>query len=141
MRVSPYGGANDEINSWYDLSWREYGPASDAFGRVVERVLWRADDRFHPLALGLGLGGGVHLRVGDGGDGTMPEPVGPLVASEATEFDDVVLPAGYRKPAFLAPSVDVRRKDSQSHGGDRGSDGTSRATPSHHGHAFLIEWE
>ena len=101
----PDGGANDEINSWYDLSWREYNPASDAFGRVVERVYWRADDCFHPLALGLRLEGGVHLRVGDGGDDTIPELVDPLVVNEATEFDDVVLPAGYRKPASLAPSV------------------------------------
>ena len=101
----PDGGANDEINSWHDLSWREYDPASDAFGRVVERVYWRADDCFHPLALGLRLEGGVHLRVGDGGDDTIPEFVDPLVVNEATEFDDVVLPAGYRKPASLAPSV------------------------------------
>ena len=101
----PDGGANDEINSWYDLSWREYDPVSDVFGRVVERVYWRADDCFHPLALGLRLEGGVHLRVGDGGDDTIPELVDPLVVNEATEFDDVVLPAGYRKPASLAPSV------------------------------------
>jgi len=101
----PDGGANGEINFWYNLSWREYDPASDAFGRVVERVYWRADDCFHPLALGLRLEGGVHLRVGDGGDDTIPELVDPLVVNEATEFDDVVLPAGYRKPASLAPSV------------------------------------
>lgn len=101
----PDGGDNDEINSWYDLSWREYDSASDAFGRVVERVYWRADDCFHPLALGLRLEGGVHLRVGDGGDDTIPELVDPLVVNEATEFDDMVLPAGYRKPASLAPSV------------------------------------
>ena len=92
----PDGGANDEINSWYDLSWREYDSVSDAFGRVVERVYWRADDCFHPLALGLRLEGGVHLRVGDGGDDTIPELVDPFVVNEETEFDDMVLPAGYR---------------------------------------------
>lgn len=101
----PDGGANDEINSWYDLSWREYDPVSDVFGRVVERVYWRADDCFHPLALGLRLEGGVHLRVGDGGDDTIPELVDPFVVNEAIEFDDVVLPAGYRKPASSAPFV------------------------------------
>lgn len=101
----PDGGDNDEINSWYDLSWREYDSVSDAFGRVVERVYWRADDCFHPLALGLRLEGGVHLRVGDGGDDTIPELIDPLVVNDATEFDEVVLPVGYRKPVSLAPIV------------------------------------
>lgn len=32
----PDGGDNDEINSWYDLSWREHEQVRDVFGKVVE---------------------------------------------------------------------------------------------------------
>ena len=97
--LPPDGGDNDEVNSWYDLSWRVYAPVGDAFGKLVERIYWRADDLFHPLALGLELEGGMHLRVGDGGDTTEPALVDSRAVDDVTEFDEVILPVRYLKPA------------------------------------------
>lgn len=97
LMVAPGLPENDEFNALFDRSWRRYGPVSAAFGRTVERVYWRADDLLHPLALGLRLEGGHHLRIGDDGDTTVSRSWGfasaprscqtmPLSVSSAPEL-------------------------------------------------------
>ena len=76
------------------MGYRAFGPLAVHFGKRIERLYWRADSSRHPLALGIELADGVHVRIGDGGDTTIPTASTPSSKEYPAEFDDIMLSVG-----------------------------------------------
>ena len=76
------------------MEYRAFGPLAVHFGKRIERLYWRADSSRHPLALGIELADGAHVRIGDGGDITIPTAPAPSSKEYPAEFDDIMLPVG-----------------------------------------------
>ena len=76
------------------MGYRVFGPLSVHFGKRIERLYWRADSSRHPLALAIELADGAHVRIGDGGDITIPTASAPSSKEYPAEFDDIVLQVG-----------------------------------------------
>ena len=76
------------------MEYRAFGPLAVHFGKRIERLYWRADSSRHPLALGIELADGAHMRIGDGGDITIPTAPAPSSKEYPAEFDDIMLPVG-----------------------------------------------
>lgn len=76
------------------MGYRAFGPLAVHSGKRIERLYWRADSSRHPLALDIELVDGAHVRIGDGGDITIPTASAPSSKEYPAEFDDIMLPVG-----------------------------------------------
>ena len=76
------------------MGYRVFGPLAVHFGKRIERLYWRADSSRQPLALGIELADGAHVRIGDGGDITIPTASASSNKEYPAEFDDIMLPVG-----------------------------------------------
>lgn len=87
-----------------DLRWRVHDCSGGIASTKIEQFYWVADGGYHPLALCCRLDSGVHLRIGDFDDQTVPRLGEPNDGSFMDEFDRHILPLGYPKPADSLPA-------------------------------------
>lgn len=76
------------------MGYRAFGPLAVHFGKRIERLYWRADSSRQPMALGIELADGAHVRIGDGWDITIPTASASSNKEYPAEFDDIMLPVG-----------------------------------------------